>query len=146
VIAVDTNVLVHAHRAEMPRHAACVDVLRRLAEGARGWALPVFVLAEFVRVVTHPRLFDPPSTLAQAFAFLDALLASPRCHVLNPEAGFPERLRRLCQEADMRGNRVYDAQIAAVCIGHGVADILTFDRDMRRMRSIRACDPDAAGL
>ena len=61
MIAVDTNVLVYADREELPHHARALDVLRTLAEGPEAWALPVVCLGEFVRVVSHPRLFDPPT-------------------------------------------------------------------------------------
>lgn len=142
MIAVDTNILLHAHRAELPSHDVCLAALRSLAEGARPWALPVFVVAEFVRVATHPRVFSPPSTLDQAFGFVDAILGSPRCQLLTPGPGFVPLFAGLCREGDMRGNRVFDAQLAAVCVEHGVRDIVSLDRDMSRMPSVRASTPD----
>jgi uncharacterized protein len=142
VIALDTNVLLHAHRAELPKHEVCLAALRRLAEGVWPWALPVYVVSEFVRVATHPRVFAPPSTLDQALGFLDALLGSPRCQLLAPGPGFVRIFDKLCREGDMRGNRAFDAQLAAVCVEHGVRDIVTLDRDMSRMPSIRPLSPE----
>ncbi len=77
MIAIDTNVQIHAHREEMPLHDAALGLLRKLAEGGNPWGIPVPCLAEFVRVVTHPRVFAPPSDLSIAFEFLERLLASP---------------------------------------------------------------------
>jgi len=94
MIAVDTNVIVYAHREEMPQHVEAARLLRSLAEGDEPWALPVFVLGEFVRVVTHPRLFSPPSRSDQAVGALEALLGSA--------AGHPGvRLTRVLAEPDL---------------------------------------------
>ena len=68
MIAVDTNILVYAHRKELPDHALALSRLTELAQGRTPWAMPVFCLGEFLRVVTHPRIFDPPSTLDEALA------------------------------------------------------------------------------
>jgi uncharacterized protein len=84
VIAVDTNILIYAHREELPAHRPALARLRRLAEGDARWGLPVFCLAEFVRVVTHPGVFHPPSTLTEAVAVLEGLLRSLSVEVLSP--------------------------------------------------------------
>ncbi len=137
MIAVDSNVLLRAHRTEADSHRAAVDALVELAEGADSWALPLFCIPEFLRVVTHPRVFHPPSTLAQAFEFLDRLLASPGCLVLRPGPSFMELLRATVEQADARGNLVFDAQIAALCREHGVSTVLTRDHDFRRFASLK---------
>ncbi|MDE0692590.1 MAG: PIN domain-containing protein [Gammaproteobacteria bacterium] len=132
MIAVDTNALVYAHRAEMDLHASAADRLTALAEGDERWALPVFCVTEFLRVVTHPRVFNPPSTVTEALGFIDELLASPTCEVVCPEAGFLDRLGAVIRESDARGNLVFDAQIAALCGQHGIPSILTNDHDFER--------------
>lgn len=66
MIAVGTNILVYAHREELPQHRNARTRLAELAEGNAPWAIPVFCLGEFLGVVTHPRLFDPPHTIAEA--------------------------------------------------------------------------------
>lgn len=139
--AVDTNVLVYAHRQHMPRHVEARACLTRLAEGAEPWALPVFCLGEFVRVVTHPRLFDPPSTIDQALAALDELLRSPSVCLLKPGPRFAALFSAAVRAADARGNLVFDAQIAALCREHGVSRLFTYDRDFARFPEIevRAC-------
>jgi len=136
LIAIDTNVLVYAHRAEFGQHRPAMKAVTELAEGAVAWALPVFVLTEFLRVVTHPRLLDPPSPLAVAVETLEALLGSPSVRVLRPERRFWSILTGCVTDARARGNLIYDAQIAAVCLEHGAETILTSDRDFRRFEGI----------
>ena len=141
MIAVDTNVLIHAHRAELPRHKESLRTLRRLAEGEIPWGLPVFVIGEFMRVTTHPRVLSPPSTIKQACEAVDALLASPTCRLLIPGPRFTTLLAKLCRDHDMTGNRVFDAQIAAVCLEHGGTELLTCDRDFDRIHEIQVTTP-----
>lgn len=132
MIAVDTNVLVYADRSELPRHRQALAALRALAEGRDAWALPVFCLAEFVRVVSHPRLFDPPTPAAEAAAAVGALLESPSVRLLTPGRRFWPILTDLIEVGGVAGNLVFDAQIAAVCLEHGARTLLTDDRDFSR--------------
>jgi len=131
MIAVDTNILIYAHREETPQHALAKNHVERLAVGSAPWGIPVFCLSEFVRVVTHPRVFAPPSPLATALAFVDALLESPTVIVLVPDADYWTTFRDLCISADSKGNLAFDAAIAALCLAHG-ARLLTADRDFAR--------------
>ncbi len=137
MIAVDTNVIVYAHRAETRQHPAALARLRALADGIEPWALPVFVLGEFLRVVTHPRLFTPPSTMAQAVATIDALLASPSVRLLVPGVRFWSLLQAALDEGQANGNLVLDAEIVALCREHGVRAVLSNDRDFRRFPSVQ---------
>ena len=136
MIAVDTNILVCAHREGLDRHQEALTRLRQLAEGPDPWALPVFCAGEFVRVVTHPRLFDPPSSLKQALAALDRIAGSPTCRLLAPGDRFMDLFAECLHDADARGNLVFDAQIAAVCREHGARHLLTLDRDFDRFSGI----------
>ena len=135
--AVDTNVLIYAHRRETDLHATAARELLGLAEGTAPWGLPVFCIAEFLRVVTHRRVFNPPSRLSRAIEFLDNLLSSPSCRILRPGAGFVDLLTSSARRADARGNLMFDAQIAALCREHGIAGILTNDRDFERFEHLR---------
>jgi toxin-antitoxin system PIN domain toxin len=137
VIAVDTNVLVYAHREETTKHRQATDALVRLAEGDEPWGLPVLVLGEFLRVVTHPRLFSPPTPLQQARGVLHALLESPTARLLLPGPRFWSLLDRTLDEAAATGNLVFDAQIAALCREYGVTTLLSDDRDFRRFPSLK---------
>lgn len=135
LIAVDTNILVYAHREEFPQHPAALGELRRLVAAPAAWALPVFVAGEFLRVVTHPRL-DPPTEEDTAIAALQGLLDHPHAHLLLPGERYWSILSALIIDARVRGNLVYDAQIAALCMEHGADIILTEDRDFRRFSGL----------
>ncbi len=137
MIAVDTNILIYAHRAEADLHDTAVAELARLAEGHDLWALPVFCVTEFLRVVTHRRVFNPPSTSSEALDFVNSLIAAPTCVVVRPEAGFLKHLEVAIRQADARGNLVFDAQIAALCGEHGIATILTRDQDFKRFDGLQ---------
>jgi toxin-antitoxin system PIN domain toxin len=134
-------VLISAHRAELPRHLAARSALRNLAEGPQPWGLPVFCIAEFVRVVTHLRVFEPPTSLEQALRFVAALLAAPTLRLLSPGPRFPELFELCARQGDARGNLAFDAQIAAVCLEHGARDLWTLDRDFSRFPDLR---PDSS--
>ena len=136
MIAVDTNILLYAHRAELQHHEAAVARLRELAEGPAVWGLPVFAIGEFLRVATHPRVFDPPSTRPIAIESVESLLASPSLRVLSPGDRYWQLLHEALTDAGAVGNLVFDAQIVAVCREHGASAILTEDRDFRRFSGI----------
>ncbi len=142
MIAVDTNILIYAHREELPQHARSVAWLKALAEGPAPWGIPAFCLGEFLRIATHPRIFDPPSTLAQATGAIENLLASPSLRVLTPGEDYAMRFLDCARAADARGNLAFDAQIAAVCHEHGCDRILTLDRDFARFKSLRTLSID----
>jgi hypothetical protein len=132
VIAVDTNVLVYAHRPEFPKHTAARSRLTALAEADAPWGLPVFAIGEFLRVITHPRLLDPPHTPAEASEAISRVLASPSLIVLYPGDRYTATLLELVIDSDVTGNLVFDAMIVAVCREHGVHTLLTEDRDFNR--------------
>lgn len=90
-----------------------------------------------MRVVTHPRIFDPPTRLESALEALCGLLASPSLRVLNPGLHYSELFSQHLGEADARGNLAFDAQIAAVCVEHRVTALLTADRDFARFAKLK---------
>ncbi|MDQ3776466.1 MAG: hypothetical protein M3461_19980 [Pseudomonadota bacterium] len=120
----------------MPEHVSALAWLTRLAEDPSLWGLPVFCPGEFVRVVTHPRIFDPPTRLESALEALFGLLASPSLRVLNPGPRYPELFSQHLREADARGN-LADTQIAAVCVEYRVTALLTAARDFARFAKLK---------
>ena len=132
MIAVDTNILVHAGRREMSHHAAAVAALTELAEGNAAWALPVFCVGEYIRVVSHPRLFSPPTSTSSALAQVKSLLASPSARLLMPGPRYLPLLGPALAASGASGNLVFDAQIAALCLESGATTLLTEDRDFSR--------------
>lgn len=137
MLAVDTNILIYAHRSETELHQPAAAWLVTLANGVQRWALPVFCIAEFMRVVTHQRAFNHPSTLADAAKFIEALTVAPTCEVIQPGPEFLQQLLTTAREAEATGNLIFDAQIAALCYEHGVREILTNDDDFRRFQDLR---------
>jgi toxin-antitoxin system PIN domain toxin len=136
LIAVDTNILVYADREEMPLHPQAVKAIRTLAEGDAAWALPIFCVGEFLRVVSHPRVFDPPTPVLEACESIAALIASPSCRLLLPGPRFLSLLEQALRLSGAAGNLVFDAQIAAVCSEHGARTLLTEDRDFARFADL----------
>ena len=136
MIAVDTNILIYAHRGETEFHDSATAQLITLAEGMERWALPVFCVTEFMRVVTHRRVFSPPSTLAQAATFIKGITAAPNCEILQPGAEFLDRLLAAAFEADAHGNLMFDSQIVALCREHGIDTVLTNDRDFELFEAL----------
>lgn len=137
MIAVDTNVLVYAHHSLAPQHEEAGEALRALAEGPAAWAIPVFVIGEFLRVVTHPRgPLRHPTPPAQALEVIDVLVTSPNARVLMPGRRYLPLLRGLVADVRPRGNEIFDAQVAAVCLEHGATTILTNDTDFRQFAGL----------
>ncbi len=136
MIAVDTNVLVYAHRAEMPLHARAAEGVAGLAEGRAAWAIPWPCIHEFLAVVTHPRIFDPPTPLQAAIDQVEAWMESPTLALLGETAGHWPVLRELVSAADVAGPRVHDARIAALCRSHGVSRLWSVDRDFSRFPTL----------
>ena len=130
--AVDTTVLVYAHREELAQHRQARTRLTALAEGAERWSIPIFCLGEFLRVITHPRVFDPPFTAEEACEAVERILASPSLQVLLPGDRFWTLFAEAVRQARATGNLVFDAQIVALCRESGVSVLLTEDRDFDR--------------
>lgn len=141
MIAVDTNILVYAHRRDSEFHDASVSAVVRLAEGRRAWAIPWPCLHEFYSVVTHPRIYSPPSTPDQAIDQMTAWLESPRLRVIGETDTHLDRLADLVRTAAIRGPKVHDARIACICLEHGVEALVTLDRDFSRFPALRTHSP-----
>ena len=114
--------------------------MTELAEGQVPWAIPWPCVYEFLRVVTHPRVFSPPVPLAIALDDLDQILASPTLVLLSETVRHSEVMSAVIRESGVTGNLVHDAHIAALCIEHGVSELLTGDRDFSRF-TIRVTNP-----
>lgn len=141
MIAVDTNVLVYAHRRDAAWHEPARKALAELAEGRQAWAIPWPCVHEFLAIVTHPRIYNPPSTTARAVAQIDLWLASPSVTLLAEGASHWEALRAAVEGGRVTGPQVHDARIAALCTQHGVRELWTADRDFSRFRGLRTRNP-----
>jgi toxin-antitoxin system PIN domain toxin len=141
VIAIDTNVLVYAHRAESPWHAAASACLRAVAEGGAAWALPWPCVHEFLAIVTHPRIYRPPTPVERAVEQVDAWLESPTVVRLGEAEGHWPALRALVLGGKVVGPQVHDARIAALCTTHGVRELWSADRDFSRFPGLKVVNP-----
>jgi uncharacterized protein len=145
MIAVDTNILVHAHRRDSPFHAAARQAISELAEGKVAWSIPWPCLHEFYGIVTHPRIYAPPSTPAQAIAQIDSWLESPTLQLLGENELYWNELRDLLAKAKVQGPLVHDARIAALCLSHGVHELWSADRDFSRFPRLPLHNPLVGG-
>jgi len=143
VIALDTNVLVYSRRGESDHHRAARKIVARLAEGDEPWALAWPCVYEFLRVVTHPRVFDPPTDLDIALDDLESLLDSPSLVMLGEGPAHAAHLRQMVGAARATGNLVHDAHIAALALEHGVRELWTSDKDFSRFPGLRIRNPFA---
>ena len=141
MIAVDTNLLVYAHRADSVFHTQADRVIAGLAEGRASWAIPWPCLFEFYAIVTHPEIYRPPTPAADARIQIDYWLESPSLVLLHEGDGFWATLRALLERAKVQGGAVHDARIAALCLRHGVKTLLSADRDFSRFPSLRTENP-----
>lgn len=141
MIAVDTNLLVFAHRADSEWHAPAAARLRELAEGRAPWAIPWPCLHEFLAIVTHPRVYDPPTPAAQALDQIAAWLESPTLVLLSEGVDHWSTLRRLVESGRVAGPLVHDARVAAICLSHGVSALWSADRDFSRFGELVSRNP-----
>ena len=144
MIAVDTNLLVYAHRRESRHHEAASSVLRGLAEGHDAWAIPWPCCYEFLSVVTNPRIWrDSATSTEQSWRQLAAWIASPSVRLIGETEDFPEILESFVRRPRVVGGVVHDARIAAICVAHGAEALLTRDRDFSLFPELKTRDPIA---
>jgi uncharacterized protein len=141
VIAVDTNVLVYAHRSDSRWHEPATRTLESLAIGRDAWAIPWPSIHEFYAIATHPRIYNPPSTPAQVMAQLRAWRESPSLTLLAEDDSYWPVLEALVERSRITGAAIHDARIAALCLRHGVQQLLSADRDFSRFPELATLNP-----
>lgn len=141
MIAVDTNLLVYAHRVDSEWYDRASERLRGLAEGTACWAIPWPCLHEFLAIVTHPRIFAVPTPLEAAVDQVAAWIESPSVILLAEADDSFAQLRDLLIASRVTGPKVHDARIAALCLLHGVRELWTADRDFSRFPALVTRNP-----
>jgi toxin-antitoxin system PIN domain toxin len=141
LIAVDTNILVYAHRVDSPFHAAAAHVLRELAEGNRVWAIPWPCVHEFLAKVTHPRIFLNPTPIEHAIGQLEEWLRSPSALTIGESEGYLDTLSNVLVDSRTVGSKIHDARIAALCLANGVDELWSADRDFSRFAGLNVTNP-----
>ncbi len=141
MIAVDTNVLVYAHREDSPWHDGAYTQIADLAEGRATWALPWPCIHEFLAIVTHPKIYAPPTPLREAIEQIEAWLESPSLVLLTQLEGYWQELRTALEQGKISGPQVHDARVAALCLHHGVVELWTVDRHFGRFPNLTVRNP-----
>lgn len=132
----DVNVLVYAHRADAPGHEAFLSWLEGIVNSDQAYGLSDLVLSGFLRIVTHPRVFNPPSDILAALEFANQLRDQPNCVRVTPGQSHWTIFERLCHSAGVRGNLVPDAYLAALTMESG-SEWITTDRDFSRFPGLK---------
>jgi toxin-antitoxin system PIN domain toxin len=141
MIAVDTNILIYAHREDSSWHAQAFARVAELAEGRASWAIPWPCLHEFLVIVTHPRVYAPPTPLAAALDQVEAWLESPSLVALGEGSGYWAALRGMLEAGRIEGPRIHDGRVAALCHSHGVSELWSADRDFSRFPDLVVRNP-----
>ena len=139
MIAVDTNILVFAHRSDSTFHIAAPAAVKGLAEGRAPWSIPP-CLHEFLAVVTHRSIYDPPTPSSTPLPKVAAWPGSPSLALLSEGPSHWPILSTFVSAGDVTGPRVHDARVAALCETAGVRELWSADRDLGRFR-IRTRNP-----
>lgn len=145
MIAVDSNILVYAQRYDLPLNQMAFNLMNELSEGSEPWAIPWPCCYEYLGVATNRRAWgDAASTTEQAWRQLEAWLASPSCRPIGETAGFMETLSDIVLRLNVRGSKIHDAKIAAICLANGVDVLLTNDRDFAMFPQLVTRNPFVA--
>lgn len=127
MLLIDVNVLVYAHRSELPQHPSISDFINDLLVEQRPFGIPEIALSSFVRIVTQ-RAFHPPSDTAKALDFCAAMTSAASCIVVQPGERHWAIFDRLCRATNATGKLVPDAYLAAFAVDRD-AEWVTADRD-----------------
>ena len=141
MIAVDTNILVYAHRRDSLWHDGASRLLQGLAQGKTSWAVAWHCLHEFISVVTNKRIYQPASTQDEALNQIDLWMQSPSLQLLSEQPGYWNDLKAIVKPAQVSGPQIYDARIAALCLHHGVRELWTADRDFQKFPALKTRNP-----
>lgn len=141
MIAVDTNVLVYAHREDSQWHPQAYARIIELAEGRVPWAIPWPCVHEFLAISTHPKIYSPPTPLDAAIDQVESWLESPSLVLLTESERYWQEFRRILETGKIVGPQVHDARIAGLCLLHGISELWTADRDFSRFPGVKVRNP-----
>jgi toxin-antitoxin system PIN domain toxin len=141
--SIDVNLLLYASDRSSDRHAASRQFLERCAGRPDVLCLAWPTLMAYLRIATHPRIFDTPLTPDEALGNVAALLALPQVRAVSELEGFLGAYRHVSSNLPVRGNLVPDTQLAAILFQHGVRTLYSNDRDFRKFESLDLRDPFA---
>ena len=143
LLLLDVNVVVAAHRDDHALYPIAGTWFQEVLAGVAPFAVPAIVWGSFLRLVTNRRIFDPPTPLVEAFAFLEGTCAQPHHVRVEPGPEHLRLLRRICMESNATADLIPDAVIAAIALEHH-AVVASLDRDFARFSSIDFVVPGQA--
>ncbi|MBU0677341.1 MAG: PIN domain-containing protein [Verrucomicrobia bacterium] len=141
MIAVDTNILIYAHRAGCRENSSAQAALEKAMAHSRGWGIPLPCISEFWAQVTHPRYPGGPSTSSQARDFIDTLTSDGHGKILLPKLRVADQLLELANELDIHGPRIFDLQIGLTALQQGAKRLWTHDRNFTLIPGLKIEDP-----
>ncbi len=141
LIAIDTNLLIYAHRSALPEHRAARRAIEQASRDPRGWGIALPSVSEFWAIVTHPKSLGGPSTARQARGFLESLITEAGARLWMAREGFWDRLLRLADELRVQGPRIFDLQIGLTAFDNGAVEIWTHDTRFVSFGGLRVHDP-----
>ena len=141
MIAVDTNILVYAHRADSLWHAKADRRLAELAESGSPWAIPWPCIHEFLAIVTDPKIYRPPTPVTKAVEQVQCWLECPSVTLLGETQEYWDELRAAILGGRLVGPVIHDARVIAICRQHGVKALWSADRDFSRLSGLKLINP-----
>lgn len=141
MIAIDTNLLVYAHRPEMPFYERTRQVLNDAIGSAEPVCIPWPCVHEFLSVVSNPRIFKEPTPIDLALEVIEHILENTTGGFLAEGDGYLITFGRVARPARLQGAVVHDARIAALCVYHGVRVLWSADRDFSRFPNLAVVNP-----
>ena len=139
MIAIDTNLLVYAHRMGTAEHAKSRRAIEQAARTG-GWGMALPCVSEFFSVVTHPTCAPRPSTPLQAMDYIDGLVEGGAA-IWLPGPGFGTRLLQLASDLKIAGSRIFDLQIALMAFEGGATELWSHDQNFQSVPGLPARDP-----
>ena len=141
MIAVDSNILVYAQREDSHFNTKAKAAVTDLAEGNRPWAIPWPCIHEFLTIVTHPRIYTPPTSLENALLQVECWIESPGLELIGESGDYWPVLKGILSKGKITGPRIHDAKIMAVCLQNGVKTLWSADRDFSRVEGLEIRNP-----
>lgn len=141
MIAIDTNILVYSQREDSQFFVPAEKALTLLINSGKSWAIPWPCIHEFLAIVTHPKIYNPPTPLHIALKQVERWLEVPSLHLLEETPVYWKKLSYLLEKSKVTGPQIHDARIAALCDTHGVKELWSADRDFSRFYHLPVRNP-----
>lgn len=141
MIAIDTNLLIYAHRSGTREHRPAQRAIETAASDPRGWGISLASVSEFWSIVTHPAANGQPATPRLAMSFLTSLVETGGMQIWSPGVDFAARLMQLAADLEISGVRIFDLQIGLTAFENGAAELWSHDAAFVRIPGLAIVDP-----